>query len=219
MQLVAPAPAPILFIPTLGGRILQWLGAPLGIFMVLMVMVLASATPADAMTFKLIGGQGCESRTCMSASGEIGDDAADEFVAFVKANRVAPGSLVVLDSPGGSLTQGLALGGKIRRTGLSTTVQVPGGVCASACVYAFLGGVERTVARGAKLGLHQVYGRSGASLALQVSDTQFLLSLVAGHIRRMGATMDVFTLALGTPPEGMYWMSTSELSRFAVVTA
>lgn len=205
--------------PTERRRTLHRLGAPLGIFLVLLVVLMAGAGPAAAMTFQITGGGECDNRTCVSASGEIGDHAADEFAAFVKANNIRPGALLVLDSPGGSLTQGLALGGKIRRAGFSTTVQVPGGVCASACVYAFLGGVERTVAQGAKLGVHQVYARGGSSLALQVSDTQLLLSLVATHIRRMGASMDVFTLALGTPPESMYWMSTSELSRFAVVTA
>lgn len=212
-----PLIAPRALAPTLRDRILQQLGVPLGIGLLLLVVLIAS--PAAAMTFKITGGGQCESRTCVSASGEIGEHAADEFTAFVKANNIRPGALLVLDSPGGSLAQGLALGGKIRRAGLSTTVQVPGGVCASACLYAFLGGVERTVAPGAKLGVHQVYARSGSPLALQVSDTQLLLSLVAAYIHRMGASMDVFTLALGTPPESMYWMSTSELSRFAVVTA
>ncbi|HYG26433.1 MAG TPA: hypothetical protein VD906_05965 [Caulobacteraceae bacterium] len=200
-------------------RILQLLGAPLGILVILLVVLIASTSSAAAMTFKMTSGGECGTRTCMSGSGEIGDHTANDFAAFIKANNIRPGALLVLDSPGGNLTQGLALGGKIRRAGVSTTVQVPGGACASACVYAFLGGVERTVAKGAKLGVHQVYGRGGASVALQVSDTQLLLSLVATHIRRMGASMDVFTLALGTPPESMYWMSSSELSRFAVVTA
>jgi hypothetical protein len=216
MQLATPTFA---FVPTLRDRILQWLSAPLGICLVLLVVLMASATPAAAMTFKMTSGGECANRTCLSASGEIDDDTVDQFSAFVKANRIVAGALVVLDSPGGSLTQGLALGGQIRRAGFSTTVQVPGGVCASACVYAFLGGVERTVAHGAKLGVHQIYSRNGSALAMQVSDTQLLLSLVAIHIRRMGASMDVFTLGLMTPPEDMYWMSTAELSRFAVVTA
>ena len=59
---------------------------------------------------------------------------------------------VVLDSGGGPVYEGRALGNVIRREGLDT-YSLAG--CSSACVTAFLGGRERWLAPGARLGFHQ----------------------------------------------------------------
>lgn len=69
--------------------------------------------------------------------------------------------VVRLESRGGRVAEGLALGELIAARGLDTLVV---GGCSSACVTAFAGGRQRLIAAGAQLGLHSA-GGAGASAA------------------------------------------------------
>lgn len=66
---------------------------------------------------------------------------------------------VRLESRGGRVAEGLALGRLIAERNLDTLVR---GECSSACVTAFAGGRERRIAPAAKIGLHSA-GGAGAS--------------------------------------------------------
>src|SRR5260370_28074085 len=59
-------------------------------------------------------------------------------------------------SHGGSLVTGLRIGEAIRRKGFSTIVP-DGRRCASACAFAWLGGIERSIGTDARLGFHAAY--------------------------------------------------------------
>jgi hypothetical protein len=63
---------------------------------------------------------------------------------------------VVFHSPGGSLMAGLFLGDEIRERGMNTLIE-SGSTCSSACAYAFMGGVVRTIEPNATYGLHRPY--------------------------------------------------------------
>lgn len=65
----------------------------------------------------------------------------------------APVREVRFDSRGGSLEAGIEIGETIRARRLATRVTA-GSVCASACVYAFLGGMIRAVDDGGRIGIH-----------------------------------------------------------------
>lgn len=176
------------------------------------------AASAQAMEFqRLTGPAECAQRVCVAAVGEIGEASAEDFKRFARDQKIGAGALVVLDSHGGNLVRSLELGGLFRKMGLATTVRA-GGRCASACAYAYLGGVERTMPAGARLGVHQVSGPADRSWALSASQSQWLMSLVAVHLGRMGVEMEVLTLALRTEPQDMRWLSQDELVRYAVVT-
>jgi hypothetical protein len=189
--------------------------------------VLALAPSAAAMTFaKVSATETCAERTCVIATGEINGDTARDFIKFVKDQRIPRGAVVVLDSYGGNVVAALALGGQIRKAGLSTSVQkydalrgrfVHGGECSSACAYVLLGGVERNVGRGARVGVHQIFS-ADARDPISVGDVQWFTNLLMGHIDRMGGEMGLLTLALRTPPQSMHWLTSAELDRFGVVT-
>lgn len=184
--------------------------------------------PAAAMSFEKVSAGDCAERTCVLATGEITSDTAEAFGDYVRANQIARGAVVVLNSGGGNLVGGLSLGAQIRKAGLSTTVEAvdaatgkraQGGSCASACAYAFLGGVQRTVGKSAHFGVHQLCASPDQPQSLQVSDAQVLVSLIMVHISRMGGAFEILTLALRTPPEHMRWLSPRELSQYDVVTS
>lgn len=199
---------------------------PIHLALTLGLLVLAIGSRASAMTFETVSGpEVCASRACILAAGAIEEHTADQFAAFLKANKIGRGGLVVLDSPGGHLLQSLALGNEIRAAGLATTVQgydrragrFQAGACASACAYAFLGGVERSIGEGSKIGVHQIY-TAGDSWALSAQDGMELMSMVAVHVSHLCGNLDLLIPTLKTRPQDMHWLSAGELTRYAVVT-
>jgi hypothetical protein len=185
------------------------------------------APAAEAMTFqKLTGPAECAPRECILASGPIDRDAISGFEAMVRAEHVRPGALLVLNSQGGVLLYAIRLGEEVRKVGLSTTVASyePGSAelepaeCSSACAFVFLGGVERTVYDGSRVGVHQIYANLQARDALSVGDVQFLTSLCAMHIDHMGGGVGILVQALRTPPEAVHWFSADELARLQLTT-
>lgn len=190
-----------------------------------LVASLAVGSAAKAMTFdRVTAAPGCAERLCIAAQGEIDADTVRDFRKAIRGHERTQGGAVYLHSEGGDLLQGLALGGELRKAGFATRVQrydgatgtfAGDGVCASACAYAFLGGVARTLAPDARYGLHQLHAPYGA---LSASDTQALAALIAVHVQRMGGGMDLLICALRTPPHRMHWLSQRELVSFGVIT-
>jgi hypothetical protein len=45
------------------------------------------------------------------------------------------------------------------------------------------------------------------------------MSLVATHVRHLCGGLDLLIPAMSTPPQQVYWLSRSELTRYRVVTA
>lgn len=191
-------------------------------------LALAVGARAEAMTFETVSGPAeCAGHACVLASGAIDGHTSRDFEAFLKERKIARGGVVVLNSEGGDLMESLKLGNEIREAGLATTVREydkgsgqfrDGGACASACTYAFLGGVERSVGKGARIGVHQIY-TAGDTWALSAQDGLELMSLVAVHVRRMCGDLDLLIPAMKTRPGDMHWLSPGELTRYAVVTA
>jgi hypothetical protein len=192
-----------------------------------LVLGVFAAGETRAMTFERLDGPVCENSPCVLAKGEIRKNTAAVFKAFVRSHDVPAGAVVVFDSPGGMVLQSLALGQAIRDAGLYTAVGrfdrrerqfVEGGECISACAYAFLGGVQRDVARHARLGVHQFSSEPGTEGSLNVSDAQMLMGLIQVYTDRMVGKTTLLTLAARTAPTDTYWLSSAELRNYRVVT-
>lgn len=186
------------------------------------VALLLAVSPAAAMSFEVIADGGeCARRICILATGEIESDTASDFSWFLAREQAPAGSMLILNSPGGDVVQALAMGRKVRKAGLSTMVAgrdlagaIHRGECASACAYVFLGGVTRTLGDGARLGVHQMFGRYGE---LSAADSQWLTAMIATHVQSLGGNMDFLITALRTPPQTTHWLSPTELARLGVV--
>src|SRR3954463_7355567 len=72
---------------------------------------------------------------------------------------------VVLHSPGGSVTDALAMGRLIREKKFATEVEA-GKYCASSCPLVFAGGVERRAGDRAAIGVHQVATMASTAKAM-----------------------------------------------------
>lgn len=144
------------------------------------------------------------------ATGEIDPEAPERLRSFLGGYPHKP--TIIFDSPGGSLKAGLQLGLLIREAGLSTRVApevrqelTPSadGItgfevlardagCYSACAFAFMGGVSRTIEQGGKLGVHQFYGGEGESAE---SSAQVVTAMLSQYVSGMGVGRDVLDVA------------------------
>lgn len=127
---------------------------------------------------------------------------------------------LVLQSPGGSVADALALGRTLRAKGIGTTV-LDGEICYSACPYLLAGGAERHVSPGASVGVHQhSFGENTLLPAfLAVEDIQRGQADVMAYLDAMGIDPMVMTHAMATPADEIYVLLPEELARYGFTSA
>ena len=132
--------------------------------------------------------------------------------------------MIIFDSPGGSLFESLEMADYISSIPAIVSTQVgtesaSRAICASACVYAYLAGDYRYLARDARIGVHQfgVYsdeldGRQGAALG------QVISGLLSEHIRKSRARPELFEAISGVGHDDIMWIPRDRLEDWRVVT-
>ena len=119
---------------------------------------------------------------------------------------------VYLDSPGGSVGAGIALGRLFRRLNMSTYVgrdnQRGEGRCFSACVYAYIGGSSRYMTERDALGIHRF--SAGAPSENDLERAQLVSAEIARYITDMGVDVKLFQLASRVPSASMYRLTFKE---------
>lgn len=147
------------------------------------------------------------------AFGEIDRGASERFQKFVTANAIND-AIVLFDSPGGSLSEGLRLGKAIRSMRFDTGVGSYGqngrrlyqGMCASSCAYAFAGGEYRFYYGGKeRLGIHQFY--SSGSNQVDIGETQIVSSVIVDYLQSMGVDPQAFVVASTARGDSMFWLT------------
>lgn len=137
--------------------------------------------------------------------------------------------IAVLDSPGGRVDQGEALGRFFYDARIPTMV-LAGSLCASACTYAFLGGRDpttgnplRILASGAKLGFHN-FAATGlpekaytkAELENISRETQQLVYRNLVHLTHVKAPLAVLKLNTGTKHESVNFITEGEALEYGI---
>ena len=137
------------------------------------------------------------------------------------------------------MMEGIRLGEYFRQTGLHTMVSrypkrpngmadfdysaiqsISGAECSSACALAFLGGVDRSIDEGGRIGFHQFYGGGeGSSTAETMESTQSVSAIVANYLRTMGAAPELFELMSITPPEDLFVPADADLVALGITTS
>ena len=186
-------------------------------------------------------GGNCNGCEWIIAEGTIQLDTPEVFKNFLELKK--PKGTVKFNSPGGNLLAGIKLGEMIRSAGLFTAVgktvgeqssfdtdtikeQIPDGlrykalegICASACVYAFVGGVTR-FAHKSKIGIHQFYDGKGlneplakTASSIDRSVDQLLTGVLLEYVTRMGIDAKLISLASSVAPwQDIKWLSAQEL--------
>ncbi|MBH0237679.1 ATP-dependent Clp protease proteolytic subunit [Methylobrevis sp. L22] len=127
---------------------------------------------------------------------------------------------VVLDSPGGSVRDAIAMGQLIRSHGYGTLVG-DGGYCASSCPLVFAGGVTRRVSPDASVGVHQVLSVSDGPVdaARDMNEVQRVSAECQRHLYEMGVDPRVWMHAMETPFESLFYFAGEEMVELKLATA
>ncbi|SEQ25328.1 hypothetical protein SAMN05428969_2415 [Devosia sp. YR412] len=157
-------------------------------------------------------------------TGSIDVGSAERFAAEIEA-RGEYVQTVLLDSPGGSVMDALAIGSLIHEKGLATKVAA-GSLCASSCPIIFASGASRLASRDAAIGVHQIYAAAlsgDAQNALRVagsamSGAQSTTGEIISHLTKTGVDPALWLHALETPPERLYYFNPEEMTRLKLVT-
>ncbi|MGB8399679.1 hypothetical protein [Bradyrhizobium sp.] len=169
---------------------------------------------AKPMTFELTGGGK------LVATGTITPGIAQAFAAEVD-KRGDYIKTVVLNSPGGSVADALAMGRLIREKGFATEVDT-GRYCASSCPLMFAGGVERRAGDKAVIGVHQVAAiaaAAGAPPRDEMSVAQNISARCQRYLANMGISPEVWLHAMETPHDKLFAFRPDELKSLNLVTA
>lgn len=147
--------------------------------------------------------------------GHLDPHSASRLSAVVTEHRIESAS-VYLNSPGGSLVQGMAIGRLLRDLGFETNVgrraadprRPTAGVCYSACPFAYAGGARRALLEGSVLGVHRVTNR------VPVPDDAAFERRVRGeavtYLAEMGVSQRLVELAMQAPAGEIRLISRSD---------
>jgi hypothetical protein len=183
----------------------------------------------------------------LSAEGRIGPGAAAGLAAAIEGlkGRRLP---ILIHSPGGSVAEAIAMGELIRAKGLAVAVArtlitncpevaprcangpgtaiTGGAICASACVLALAGGVERLVGPVPLIGVHQITTvvREAEGVAHLMStrklyEQQGVDAVVSNYLTSMGVGDPVMALARKTPAASVRWLSLADLKGSHLATS
>ena len=168
---------------------------------------------AKPMTFELVGSGR------LMATGTITPGISEAFAAEV-GMRGDYIKTVVLNSPGGSVTDALAMGRLIRERKFATEVEA-GKYCASSCPLVFAGGVERRAGDKAAIGVHQVAATGSASAVPrdEMDVAQRISARCQRYLGDMGLDLQVWVHAMETPNDRLFVFKPDELKSLNIVTA
>ncbi|NPV19998.1 hypothetical protein [Bradyrhizobium aeschynomenes] len=128
---------------------------------------------------------------------------------------------VVLNSPGGSVADALAMGRLIRARKYATEVEA-GKHCASSCPLMFAGGTERRAGERAMIGVHQIAAVRSANAARSDDDMSLAQNVSARcqrHLADMGVDLKVWMHAMETPHDQLFTFKPDELKALNLVTS
>jgi hypothetical protein len=172
----------------------------------------ADGAMAKPMSFELVGSGR------LMATGTITRGISETFAVEV-GKRGDYIKTVVLNSPGGSVTDALAMGRLIRERKFATEVEA-GKYCASSCPLVFAGGVERRAGDKAAIGVHQVAAISSAGAVPrdEMDVAQRISARCQRYLGDMGISLQVWVHAMETPHDKLFIFKPDELKSLNIVT-
>jgi len=162
--------------------------------------------PASAANFKSAAMK--DGRIVISISGEITEGDTDGFKAAVKAANDA-GKLVTsirLNSPGGSLLEGVKLADAVRFGKIATNVGHDA-TCASACFLVFAAGETKFANYTAQIGVHGASDQAGEETAQSGAATISMARIA----KELGVPAAIIGRMVVTPPSDMVWLTPADL--------
>jgi hypothetical protein len=154
----------------------------------------------------------------LSAVGRIELGTAAEMARFIEGQG-GEIKAVHLHSPGGSVSDALAMSKLLREKGIDTVVP-DNAYCASSCPIVFAGGKTRTAGKGAWIGVHQIYAAAAAPGDINdgLAHGQAISAEVQDHLIKMGVDTQAWIHAMRTPSDQLYVFTPQELTDYKLAT-
>jgi len=171
------------------------------------IVMLAMLSPSllQAATVR-VEGMNAAGAAVVTLSGQIEKGDSGRFLATTAQVRDA---VIVLNSPGGLVSEGLAMARIVNTRGFTTVVQ-PGKVCASMCAVVWLAGRRRTMADDARIGFHAAaVGKSG-----MVSSSGN--AVVGAYLNSLGFNMEIVAYVTAAAPKSISWLTRAKAAEIAI---
>lgn len=196
------------------------------------------AAAPDDMTFARLDAPNlCRGCDVIQATGSIAADSAAKFDVFLAREKIGGRPVhILVDSTGGKVSVGWALGRKWRAMGASViaarvversdgAIEVRPGACISMCNSLLSAGVERRISPGTIFGVHQFSPTSDTfknlDNAVTVRDMRGQLKLLSewlAYAREMGVDQRLVEAQLNVPFEKVDFIAHDTLAAWRVVT-
>jgi hypothetical protein len=174
-------------------------------------LLLASLSADVAGSAQIVVSPSTETVALVSITGEL--DFGDA-IAFQRKTEQIREAVVVLHSPGGNAAAGISIGRAIRKRGFVTVVP-PSVNCASACAWAWLGGVHRLMGERARIGFHAAYLLRGGRARRSAAANATFIDYVSG----LDLPPQAVSYITGAPPERMYWLTLATAQAVGIKTS
>lgn len=142
----------------------------------------------------------------VSIDGEIVSGDADQFKQLTAA--LTGRTIVVLNSPGGRLTDGLTIGAVIHSSGFATVVDAHK-LCASVCGLIWLAGSPRLLTTGSEIGFHAAYEPDG-------SESGEGNAIVGAYLTDLGFAIPAIIYMTQSAPHEMTWLHPNDARQFGI---
>jgi hypothetical protein len=130
-----------------------------------------------------------------------GEFVANDVITFRTKTASIQNAIVLLASDGGNATTGIEIGKIIRFRNYFALVPM-GSQCASACALAWLGGTQRFLDKGAKIGFHAAYIiRRGEPFETGVGN-----ALIGSYLGQLGLSEKAVVYITKAAPTAMTWL-------------
>lgn len=157
--------------------------------------------------------------TAYLATGKVEMLDVERLDALLSKQPTRPNTAVYLSSPGGDLYEGMRLGMFFRERRIKTIVE-GGGLCASACAIAFLGGSDRegqpwrSSSTDSRLGFHAFRAVSDGKLGSD--DVQRIVADILRYGKRVNAPIELLIASFDTPSADVFWVSHRDICALGI---
>jgi len=176
------------------------------------VFVCAVATCWSASAADLTTTLSRENRTIVLLKGELAEGDASRLRDIIRgsASAARPVSAIRLNSPGGSMVEGVPLAGIIQGSKIATVVAA-GATCAAACFVTFIAGNQKFVSATATVGVPGAANKFGQDAAGEVPP----IARVAKEMRLLDAIVEKM---LATREDEIAWLTQDDLRAMGATT-
>jgi hypothetical protein len=140
-----------------------------------------------------------------------GDFELDDIAQFWARAATLSKATIAFRSDGGSFLAGVRIGALIRERGFTTLVP-DGARCASACAVAWLGGLQRLMGNGSKVGFHAAYVLKGHRTVESGPGN----AVLGAYLFQLGLSEDSIVYITQADPNSINWLSIEQAAQHGI---